>query len=127
MLRKGVLKEELESVVLRFERQMRKTTVIAESTHYLSDAVAWKLVSYKAFIGDLRREDLEKLEKKIRYAFLEACRLPKSISKELVHLAAGLGGLGWTSWYDRLVKARVSSLLKWVATDTPLGFMYRWT
>ena len=113
-------------MVLRLERQMKETPVSAESTLYLSDAVAWGRVSYKAFIGDLNKDDLELLEKKIRYVFLEACRLPKSLSKELVHLAAGLGGLGWTSWYDRLMKMRVTSMLKWVATETPLGFMYRW-
>ena len=105
---------------------MKETPVSAESTLYLSDAVVWGRVSYKAFIGDLNKDDLELLEKRIRYVFLEACRLPKSLSKELVHLAAGLGGLGWTSWYDRLMKMRVSSMLKWVATETPLGFMYRW-
>ena len=124
--RRGALKEELEEMVQRLERQLKEAPVSEESTLYLSDAVVWGRVSYKAFIGDMSRGDLEELEKRIRFVFLKACRLPKSLSKELVHLAAGLGGLGWTSWYDRLMKARVFSLIKWVGTESPLGFMYRW-
>ena len=41
----------------------------------------------------------------------------------VVQLVAGLGGLGWTSWYDRFMKTRVASMNKWVATHKPLGFM----
>ena len=36
----------------------------------------------------MSRGDLEELEKRIRFVFLKACRLPKSLSKELIHLAA---------------------------------------
>ena len=126
MRRKGALKEELKDMVLRLERQIRETPVSAESVLYLSDSVVLGRVSYKAFIGDLSRDELEALEKRVLFVFLEVCQLPKSLSKELVHLAASLGGLGWTSWYDRLMKAMVSSMFKRVATDTPLGFMYRW-
>ena len=114
-------------MVQRLERQLKEAPVSEESTLYLSDAVVWGRVSYKAFIGDMSRGDLEELEKRIRFVFLKAYRLPKSLSKEMVHLAAGLGGLGYTSWYDRLMNARVFSLIKWVDTESPLGFMYRWT
>ena len=43
----------------------------------------------------------------------------------VLQLAAGLGGLGWASWYDRLMKMRVASTNKWVVINTLLGFMYR--
>ena len=59
---------------------MRETPMSPESALYLSDAVAWGRVSCEAFIGDLSREDLDALEKKIRYVFLEMFRLPKSVS-----------------------------------------------
>ena len=65
MKRRGALKEELEEMVQRLERQLKEAPVSEESTLYLSDAVVWGRVSYKAFIGDMSRGDLMELEKRI--------------------------------------------------------------
>ena len=42
------------------------------------------------------------------------------------NLPAGLGGLGWTPLFDRLMKNRVTLLNKMIGTATPLGFVFRW-
>lgn len=89
---------------------MRETTVSAKSTLNLCNAVAWGRMSYKAYIGDLKRAQM--LEKIMRHVYLEACNLSTHLSMSIVRLAAGLGGLDWTLWYDRLMKRRVASIKK---------------
>ena len=63
MKRRGALKEELEEMVQRLERQLKEAPVSEESILYLSDAVVCGRVSYKAFIGDMSRGDLEELRR----------------------------------------------------------------
>ena len=70
-LRPARLQEEPASLVTKLEWQMRETTVSAESTLYLCSAVAWVRVSYKAYIGDLTRVEMETLEIRIRHVYLE--------------------------------------------------------
>ena len=67
MLKNGTLREKLEAMVLKLERQMREIPVSPELALYLSDAVACGRVSYKAFIGDLSQEDLITLEKHVMF------------------------------------------------------------
>lgn len=58
---------------------MRKTTVRAESTLHLCNAVAWERVSHEAYIEDLKRVEMEALEKRIRHLYLEACSISISL------------------------------------------------
>ena len=43
--------------------QLKEVEVSAESTLYLCDLVVWGKMNYKAYLGSLRRTEMDELEK----------------------------------------------------------------
>ena len=126
MLDESTLKQDMYEMIMEAEGQLRDTPVSAESTLYLCDAVVWGKMNYYTFLGALTEREMKRLEKPIRHRLLKAAKLPKSLSHTVLNLPAGLCGIGWMSWYDRLMKNRVATINKWIGTDTAVGFVLRW-
>jgi len=126
-LGKSVLKKSLTEKIKEAEGQLKNIPVSAESTLYLCDAVVWGHVSYKAFLGALSMAEMNDLERPIRQKYLKAAKLPKVFPIIALNLPANVCGLGWTSWYDRLMKNRVAFINKWINSKTTIvGFVLRW-
>ena len=83
-------------------------------------------MNYKAYLGSLRRTEMDELEKGVRHCYLKAAKLPKCVSMKAVSLPANVRGLGWLPWYDRLMKNRVATINKWIGTETSIGYVLRW-
>ena len=122
MLAKSTVKNQLEKIVHEAIGQLKEVEVSAESTLYLCDLVVWGKMNYKAYLGSLRRTEMDELEKGVRHCYLKAAKLPKFVSMKAVSLPANVGGLGWLPWYDRLMKNRVATINKWIGTETSIGY-----
>ena len=124
MLDEDSIKNDLEEMVVKAARQLKKMTVSSDSTLYLCDLVVCGGLNYKVHVVVLNRDEMKQLERRFRHIYLDACALQISVAK--TNLPAGLGGLGWTTWLNRLMKNRVTLLNKMIGTATPMGFVFRW-
>ena len=49
-----------------------------------------------------------------------------SISLNAMGLPANVGGMGWMSWYDKLMKNRVATVNKWIESKSSVRLVLRW-
>jgi hypothetical protein len=104
----AVTEEQIRAIVETAAWNITASKLTGDAAGFMTDDVLWARVGFRLRFERLAPDKVTSLEWIIRKVFLRCNKLAVNTNKDVVYGEAKLGGLGWTSWYDRIMTDRLA-------------------